>query len=356
MNEINFNLENVEDINFSIDIATKEIYPPLINLEVFPNSERQVFNHEGNYGYDEVVVNKIEDVNLIAENIRDGVNILGVEGNFAGKKYSPRMISFRGYTGTELNEEITSLDTSKITDFRYMFYDNQYLTSIPYLDTSNGTNFASMFFNDFALKSIPLIDTSKATSLNSMFYACRALTEIPQINTGNGTDFASMFYQCQALTKIPQLNTSNATSLGSMFFGCNKLTEIPQFDTSKATNLYGTFNSCSALTTIAELDLSSCTNLTNMLYNCTKLVNLGGFKNLGQAYLTTNAENYSSYKLDLSKSTLLTHDSLMNVINKLYDIASIGVKSQTLVLGATNLAKLNEEEINIAVSKGWNVS
>ena len=33
-----------------------------------------------------------------------------------GGKYSPRYISFNGYDGTELNEELANLDTSNITD------------------------------------------------------------------------------------------------------------------------------------------------------------------------------------------------------------------------------------------------
>jgi hypothetical protein len=54
--------------------------------------------------------------------------------------------------------------------------------------------------------------------------------------------------------------------------------------------------------------------------------------------------------------TKLTHDSLMNVINNLYDIKSKGCNTQQLVLGSTNLAKLTAEEINIAVEKGFSVS
>lgn len=66
-------------------------------------------------------------------------------------------------------------------------------------------------------------------------------------------------------------------------------------------------------------------------------------------------ENKREYTLDLSYSPLLTHDSLMNIINNLYDIKSKGVKPQTLQLGDTNKAKLTAEEIAIATNKGWNV-
>ena len=111
------------------------------------------------------------------------------------------------------------------------------------------------------------------------------------------------------------------------------------------------------MTTILELDFSSATNILTMIYgSTTSLTTLGGFTNLGQAYLTTQSANYNFYTLDLSANTSITHDSLMNVINKLYDIATKGVATQSLTLGNTNLAKLTSAEIQIATNKGWSVS
>jgi hypothetical protein len=52
--------------------------------------------------------------------------------------------------------------------------------------------------------------------------------------------------------------------------------------------------------------------------------------------------------IDFSKCTKLTHDSLMSIINHLKDGAS-----NTLTLGATNLAKLTDAEKAIATTKGW---
>jgi hypothetical protein len=85
-------------------------------------------------------------------------------------------------------------------------------------------------------------------------------------------------------------------------------------------------------------------------------------KNLGKGY-TQKTQNYSNYKLDLSSSYNLSYDSLMSVINNLYDlnltydVANGGtLYRQSLVLGSTNLAKLTAEEIAIATNKGWNVT
>ena len=67
--------------------------------------------------------------------------------------------------------------------------------------------------------------------------------------------------------------------------------------------------------------------------------------------------------LNLSTSSNLTYDSLMSVINNLYDlnltydVANGGtLYTQKFSVGSTNLAKLTAEEIAIATNKGWTVS
>lgn len=95
-------------------------------------------------------------------------------------------------------------------------------------------------------------------------------------------------------------------------------------------------------TTIGASPINTCSNLTNF----------GGFENLGKAFKS----NYSIY---MSSCTLLTHDSLMNVINNLYDInlnSNINNEICFLSIGSTNIAKLTEEEIAIATEKKWTVS
>ena len=347
----------------------EKVYPSLIDLEVTPSSEEQVFNHDGSYGYDNVTVNAVKlqdkevtptreeqiltpdsdytglnqvkvtsvtkeiDSNIVADNIKNGVDILGVTGNFVGGKYAPRHISFYGARYfTELDYEISNLDTSAISNFSYMFNAAQELLSVPLFDTSNGTNFSYMF------------------------NACTSLTTIPLLNTSKGTNFSYMFQNAYDLESIPLIDTSNGTNFSSMFNGCTSLATIPLIDTSKGTNFSSMFYNTPSLESIPLLNTSKGTNFSSMLNSCRNVINVEGFKNLGQAYSTTNSANYNNYKLDLSRCTLLTHDSLMNVINNLYDIAAKGCKTQGLVLGTTNLAKLTADEIAIATNKGWTVS
>lgn len=131
--------------------------------------------------------------------------------------------------------------------------------------------------------------------------------------------------------------------------------KVPPLSISRPSSNY-LFYYCSALETIPLIDMSISVNVKDDFYGCYNLTNFGGFQNLGQAYSTTQSDNYYEYTLNLSSCSKLTHDSLMNVINNLYDIATKGVKTQQLVLGSTNIAKLTAEEISICTAKGWSVS
>ena len=135
------------------------------------------------------------------------------------------------------------------------------------------------------------------------------------------------------LIEFPQLNTSNVTEVSQMFYRCLSLVTVPLLDFGKVKG-----------------------GISSMFEQATSLVNLGGLKDLGKAYLTTQSANYTYYSLVLNQSSKLTHESLLNVINNLYDIKTKGCNAQKLVLGTSNLAKLTAEEIAIATEKGWTVS
>lgn len=209
-------------------------------------------------------------------------------------------------------------------------------------DDSKNTRFIpknstkTSFNSYFGLLAIPLLNTSEVTNMENMFNTCYSLTTIPQLDTSKVTDMQYMFYGCYSLKTIPQLNTSKVTNMQYMFYSCYSLKAIPLLNTSKVTNVNSMFNSCYALS------------------------NLGGFLNLGQAYLISQSANYSNYTLDLSHANVLTEQSIINVLNNLYDIKTAGCKTQQVVLGSTNLAKLVSEEGQQALSnsqaKGWSIS
>ena len=82
----------------------------------------------------------------------------------------------------------------------------------------------------------------------------------------------------------------------------------------------------------------------------------GGFINIGQSYDSSNGAEYDRYSLRLSYLSHLSRESLINILEGLYDLSSAGIPAQKIVLGTTALNKLTDEDILIATNKGWNVS
>ena len=206
------------------------------------------------------------------------------------------------------------------------------------------------------LKKTPMIDTTGITNANSAFSGANQLEEFALSDFSGITNAGSMCMYCTKLKSFNFLDTSNSTDTNQMFYGCSSLIKVQSFNTIKSTTLRSMFSGCSSLVELGELRGDACININQVLSSCSKLETFGGIKNLGMAYDSTKSANSSNYTLTLSNSTKLTHDSLMNVINGLYDIASLGVQTQKLVLDSTNLAKLTADEIAIATNKGWTVS
>ena len=231
-----------------------------------------------------------------------------------------------------------------------------WLKSVPLIDLSKTTSMYNMFVGCSSLKTIPLLDTSHITNMNRTFADCSRLESISQLDTSNVTDMSSCFNSCSSLKTIPLLNTNKVTTMNSMFQYAQGLETIPQIDMSNVEDVRSMFYLCSRLKSLPKLNWQKVNNIYTIFQNCGQLVDLGGFENLGMAYETTKDANYTFYGLKFQQSYNLTHDSLMNVINNLYDIKTKGVKPQQLVIGSDNLAKLTEEERNIAVSKGWSIS
>ena len=194
--------------------------------------------------------------------------------------------------------------------------------------------------------------SSDIVSLDGMFKECKNLTytdNLAKWDTSNAISTQEMFYNCKNMTTVTLFDTSNVLNTYYMFYGCEKLTSIPQFNTSNVTDMNNMFSSCTSLTDVPLLDTSNVRTISSMFSSCSKLTNLGGFLNLGKV------SNFT-YALDLSVSTLLTKESIMNVINNLYDRKTAGHSVATLKFGSTNLAKISDEEKAIATNKGWTLS
>ena len=224
----------------------------------------------------------------------------------------------------ELAKEIAGIETDKaaFSDFSYFCYNGARVDELSEVDTSECTNFSNMFVGCKSLTTIPELNTSSGTDFNCMFAGCSNLTTIPALDTSKGTNFSAMFNGCSNLTPIPELNTSKGTNFSAMFVGCRSLTTIPALDVSKGTNFSNMFSVCSSLTSVPALDTSSGTNFGGMFQGCSSLTNL----------ILLNIRK----SMDISPSTSLTVDSLVNTIKELCTVSS----TQTLTMGSTNLAKI----------------
>jgi surface protein len=102
-----------------------------------------------------------------------------------------------------------------------------------------------------------------------------------------------------------------------------------------------TFSGCKKLASLdlSNWDVSKVTSVSSAFYNCTELTDFKAPKNINATF-------------DFSKCPNLTHDSLMSIINNLTTRTS----TKKLTLGATNLAKLTNEEKAIATNKGWTLA
>ena len=202
-----------------------------------------------------------------------------------------------------------------------------------------------------------LSNTGNMTKMDKMFAYCGNLIgvngklSISYMKTDACTTMRSMFYQDIMLRVVPMFtSTSNVTDMGFMFWGCNDFDAFDcNYDMSKVTDIEGMFTN-STITSFTKnngpLDFSSVTNATDAFKGCTNLITLAGFTGL---------------KANLSLSDCpLTVVSINNVINKMYDFTGNGVipssEQGTLTLGATNLAKLSDEEKAVATNKGWTLA
>lgn len=341
------NISSKKTLTGKINNAIEKVYPELEDIIITPTTEEQHFKSK-KYGYNNINVQAVDntiDSNIQSENIKSGVSILGINGE-----------------ANILNgEEITINPTSEVQEITPTAPKNGFTKVI--VNAQSGVDINDYFETNYTgsayymfIKKVPSNITIEGTSCNNMFANFSKLSEIPNLDTSKVTNVQSMFSGCSSLTTIPQLNTSKVTNMYQFCTNCSSLKIIPQLDTSNVTNMGYAFLGCNNLETIPKLNASKVNNIFWLLTSSNYLVNFGGLENLGMAYLTTQSANYSNYTLELSSCSKLTHDSLMNVINNLYDIKTKGCNVQQLVLGSTNLAKLTAEEINLATAKGFSVS
>lgn len=217
----------------NLDIETEQII-------VDPSDKEQTFVPSASKYFDKVVVNampegliipygtidittteevdvgayktaQVVDSNLIADNIKKDIAILGITGTYEGG-------------GGSTNTLKKLLDATK--SGYYLFYNYKGTSVddlISYSDTENVNNMNSMFYACTKLQTIPLLNTSKATNMSNIIKSCQRLlkldiTSLDKITSTSATDgFANGCYSLikliiRKMTKIPNLNANAFTN------------------------------------------------------------------------------------------------------------------------------------------------
>ncbi len=156
--------------------------------------------------------------NLVPENIKEGIKILGVTGTMQSSSGSSTETTlktlldatqsayylFYNYSGTSIDGLIKKNDTTNIKDTSYMFDSCKNLISIPELNTGNVTNMRNMFNNCNSLTTIPQLDTGNVTNMRSMFQNCFLLKkiDITYMHPSEESNSSYFAYCCYSLTKV----------------------------------------------------------------------------------------------------------------------------------------------------------
>ncbi|MGM9779720.1 MAG: BspA family leucine-rich repeat surface protein [Prevotella sp.] len=234
--------------------------------------------------------------------------------------------------------DLSNFDTSKVTDMSLMFNECSWLTSIDLsnFDTSNVTDMCAMFFECFALTSLDLssFNTSNVTNMSLMFYNCHTLTslDLSNFDTSNVRDISWMFEECSALTSlnISNFNTEKVTDMSGMFSSCSSLTslDLSSFNTEKVTGMSGMFSGCQELTTIYVSDkftTDNVNNSNNMFTGCSSLI--GAAQCDGSTSVDGTGANYldgyfkTYYKVDGTQTDLYGNGNY-DTNNKAYEIST----------------------------------
>ena len=247
---------------------------------------------------------------------------IGAQGNIIANKNSSYL--FDDFENVE-SIDLTYLDTSKVTDMRYMFcrctsllslnlsnFDTSQVTDMSYMffdlrllqtldvsnfGTSNVINMSHMFANDTAVASAPILqeldlsnfDTSQVTNMSGMFSGQRRLKKInlSSFITLNVTRMSAMFEFCTDLESIDvsHFDTSQVTDMSEMFDYCSNLTSLNlnSFDTSQVTNMSYMFGDCFGLIdlNIENFDTSQVTDMSYMFYSVAiPILNLSHFNTI----------------------------------------------------------------------------
>ena len=250
---------------------------------------------------------------------------------------------FRGCLELEDISGLVNFETENVTDMAYMFYECKKLSDLTPLKnwtTSKVTTMKHMFCVEGESKITTLAgledwDVSNVTNMNSMFYAVGGYG----YNDATSKDGSA----------IKNWNVSNVKDMSYMFGGF-RLKDYSFFNSWNIASLQSVafmfahhWNVESDATRTIDLSAWDVINVdfgyAGIFYNCKWLIDFISFKNINDTLF------YIDDCINLSV------DSLLSIFNNLVKTFSV----KKLFIGENNLAKLTDDQLAIAIEKGWTV-
>ena len=341
---ITVNAKNIEDENSDYEIKLW-LDPTDKTAYYYAEPEKVYLNEDSSkmftYNWSERKLQNILDIDLSSFNtskvtnmeymINDMPNLTSLDlSNFDTSKVTNMKDMFYSMTGlTSLN--LSNFDTSQVTNMSGMFSSVWHLTSLNLsnFDTSQVTNMDHMF-NSVGLTSLNLsnFNTSKVTSMVGMFSYMSNLTSLNLSNfdTSKVINMVGMFSDMPSLTSLNLSNfdTSQVTNMSVMFDGMHNLTtlNLSNFDTSKVTSMKGMFSDTYSLTSLdlSNFDTSQVTNMSVMF---------NGMHNL----TTLNLSNFDTSKVTTMRNMFSDMPSLTSLNLSNFDTSQVTAMSGMFALG-----------------------
>jgi len=306
-----------------VSVAPEEGYA-LISVQVIMNGED--------------ITSEVYANNTIAiPEVKGGISIAALASPpIVFEDEAVKAICVQNWGGNYIDGEITEHEASLVTSLNNVFKQNtniiyfkefRYFTGITDFPTTSVSSFAA-----------------------GQFYNCTNLLEINMPKIGGAINLSGLFRNANRLKYIDltPLMKHSIVGISNAFRNAGDL-EYATFPHTCTMNnsAYYLFRNCKKLATINfnDTDWTGVTTYTYAFHECPALATI------------TGCPVGFSYDLMFPDSSLLTRESILVIINGLYDFVGHGsATTRNLKLHSTALGRLTEDDIEIATNKGWTVT